>query len=224
MELSMYKYLLIISLLLLSVEAKEVEVTSMSDLEAVDSNQSVEVPLHYVDFDWDVGIMGGLTYDGIQLDAERRSLGLGLNVGYHITDGMSIQGEYIAYLTTYANYDVNKKIKSRTAALSVAYDFTPDKSFGIFVKAGVGYEHLDIYNESQKHPVSLIGLGFRFKVANRVSTYIQGRWRMRLTNMSNPDNGLVATWGWDYHLGLSDEKSRLVKMSDAHNASLRTTN
>jgi len=217
----MYRYLLIGSLSLLSLDARSVEIVkSTTELKMVDANTEVEVPLYYADYKWDVGLVGGLTYDGVQVDAKRNSLGLGLNVGYHITPGFTVQGEYVDYFKTYADNKVNEKIRTRIAALNVAYDFTPEKSYAIFVKAGIGYEHLDIYKENQKHPVSLLGLGLRFKVANHVSTYIQARWRMRLSNISEPDNGLVAAWGLDYHFWLTDEKSDLIKQVNKHNQGL----
>ena len=216
----MYRYLLLSSLLLLSLDAKPVK--SAAELQAVDANTKVEVPLYYADYKWYVGIVGGLTYDGVQVDAKRMSLGLGLNAGYHITSGFTVQGEYADYFKTYADDKANENIRTQIAALNVAYDFTPEKSYGLFVKAGIGYEHLDIYRENQKHPVSLIGLGLRFKVANHISTYIQTRWRMRLTNMSEPDNGLIAAWGFDYHFGLTDKKNHLIEMVNEHNALVKS--
>ena len=217
----MYKYFLVSSLFLLSLNAESIAIVINSDeLRVVDANKSVEVPLYYADFKWDVGIVGGSTYDGVQIDAKRASLGLGLNVGYHITPGFTVEGEYVNYFKTYAEFDQDEDITTQIAAISVAYDFTPENNFGLFVKAGLGYEQLEIYDETHKHPVSLIGLGCRFKVTNYISTYLQGRWRIRLTDISEPDNGLVGTWGWDYHFGVSDEKSRLMKMADIHNKRL----
>ena len=220
----MYKYFLMSSLLVFSLKAESVAIVMNSDeLKAVDANKSVEVPLYYADFKWDVGIVGGLTFDGRQEDAKRNVLGLGLNIGYHITPGFTVQGEYVNYFKTFAEFKVNENIRFQNTALSLAYDFTPEHNFGLFVKAGVGYEKIGIYKEKQKHPISLIGLGFRFKIANYVSTYLQGRWRMRLSNISQPDNGLIATWGVDYHFGVSDEKSHLMKMADDHNKRLEIT-
>lgn len=214
-----YFLVLLFSATLLQASDSQQVLTS-EELQGVEKNTTAELDLHYADFDWDVGLVGGLTYDGVQIDAKRTTIGLGLNLGYHITPGFTVQGEYVDYFKSFADHTEDKDIRTKMAALSLAYDFTPEDNFSLFVKAGIGYEALDIYQTNQHHPISLIGLGFRFKLANRVSTYLQGRWRMRLSDISQPDNGLVATWGLDYHFGLSDEKNDLAKMVETHNASL----
>ena len=214
-----YFLILIFSFALLQASDSQ-NVLTLEELQGVSKNTRAEPDLRYGDFDWDVGLMGGLTYDGVQIDAKRVTLGLGLNIGYHIKPGFTVQGEYGDYFKSYAEYEVNRDIRTQIAALSLAYDFTPEKSYGLFVKAGIGYESLDIYKSNQHHPVSLTGLGLRLRLANRISTYLQARWRMRLSNISEPDNGLVATWGLDYHFGLSNEKSHLAKIVETHNLPL----
>ena len=194
----------------------------------VESNMSkIYIPTYYKDFKWDVGVTGGMTFDGTQIDYERYTLGLGIHVAYHYNESVSFHGEYVDYFKTIAGSQYSSKEKkivesyttTNIAAISVAYDFSADRTYSLFAKGGLGYEFKD--NSDAQEPraaVSLLGFGFRYMFTERVSGYLEGRWKMRLSNISNPDNSLIGTVGIDYHFMLSDEKAQLILDADKHNA------
>lgn len=224
----MYKIIIIVIFLFLSLSAdqvdgnvtltpKSVDVVTKKGLKKIDSQTEVEVPLYYGDYKWDLGLIAGITDDGRHIDARRQSVGFGLHAAYHITPGFTVHGEYTNLFKTYADIELNRKIKQQFGAISFAYDFTPEYLFSIYAKAGLGYESLTIYKVTQKHPTGLLGFGLRFKLANRVNAFMEGRLRMRLTDMSEPDTGLVGTVGIDYHFGLSDQKKELINLANEHN-------
>ena len=202
-----------------------------ADLNVIQKNDEtnmtkIYIPTYYKDFKWDVGVIGGLTFDGTQIDYQRYTLGLGLHVAYHYNESVSFHGEYIDYFKTIAGSQYNSDqaeivdtlTTTNIAALSVAYDFSADRTYSLFAKGGLGYEFKDDSDAQEpKAAVSLLGFGFRYMFTERMSGYLEGRWKMRLSNISEPDNSLIGTIGLDYHFGLSDEKAKLIAEADAHN-------
>ena len=187
----------------------------------------IYIPTHYKDYTWDVGIIGGLTFDGTQIDYTRYTLGTGVHAAYHLNDAVSFHGEYVKYFKTIASskYDAaSKKIVENATptnimALSVAYDFSAERSYSLFAKAGLGYEFKDDQDAQEpKAPVSLLGFGFRYMFTRHISGYAEGRWKMRLKDMDEPDNSLIGTVGIDYHFGLDNDKAKLIDEADKHNA------
>jgi len=206
---------------LVAVEPHDVNTSQEENL------TKVEIPVFYKDYDWDIGIIGGLTFDGTQIDYTRYTLGTGIHVAYHYDDAVSFHGEYVKYFKSFvpSKYDSNGKeivqelTTTNIMAASVAYDFSADRTYSLFAKAGLGYEIKDDPNAiEQKSPVSLMGFGFRYMFSEHISGYVEGRWKMRLSNISEPDNSLIGTVGLDYHFGLSDEKKKLMEDAEAHNA------
>ncbi len=169
------------------------------------------VPTFYKDYKWDVGLIGGMTFDGAQIDDERYGVGAGLHVAYHLNDVLSLHGEGINLFTALASDSRYEETTSSLYIGSVQYDFSAERTYSLYAKAGLGYEMLDRYNyETQKNTVSLMGFGFRYMFSEHISGYVEGRWKMRLNDISEPDNSLVGTIGIDYHFGLDDKKAKLI--------------
>ncbi len=206
------KYLLILfTLFSISLHAETPLETSASQENNETNLTKVYIPTFYKDYKWDVGLIGGMTFDGAQIDDERYSIGAGLHIAYHLNDSVSLHGEGIGFFTTLAPKSEWEETKSSLFVGSVAYDFSAERTYSLFVKAGIGYEILDRYHvEEQNNAVSLMGFGFRYMFTERISGYVEGRWKMRLNNISEPDNGLVGTVGIDYHFGLDDKKAKLI--------------
>ncbi len=189
------------------------------------------IPTFYKDYKWDVGLTGGLTFDGTQVDIQRYSILAGVHGAYHINDAVSVHGEYFRSFATIASSQYSSEQKEifedlqiDTVAVSVAYDFSAERTYSLFAKAGLGYEMLeagfDTTDGAEKNAISLIGFGFRYMFTERISGYVEGRWRMRLSNISEPDNSLIGNIGFDYHFGLDDEKAQLIAEADKHNAEI----
>ena len=219
------KYIFIFLSMLMVLNASERKVDGLHDVNLT----KIEVPIVYKDYMWDIGVIGGLTFDGIQIDYKRYTIGGGVHAAYHLNDTVSFHGEYVRYFKSFAdskyNSDAKKIVEEYTptniVALSVAYDFTADRSYSLFVKGGFGYEFKENKEAANaKAAVSLLGLGFRYMFTDHISGYLEGRWKMRLTNISETDNSLIGTVGLDYHFGLSDEKAKLIAEADAHNAQI----
>ncbi len=221
------RYIVTILLILSTFLQAAPEVDTNSSTENNETNLSkIYIPVHYKDYDWDIGVIGGLTFDGTQIDYQRYTLGTGIHAAYHYNEYVTFHGEYVKYFKTIAasKYDsaakkiIEKATTTNIMAASVAFDFSAERTYSLFAKAGLGYEFKDDANaKDSKAPVSLMGFGFRYQFTNHLSGYIEGRWKMRLTNISEPDNSLIGTTGLDYHFGLSDEKSRLIVEADEHN-------
>ena len=191
----------------------------------------IHIPTFYKDYKWDVGVTGGLTFDGTQVDIQRYSILAGVHGAYHLNDAVSFHGEYFRSLATIAGsqYSSDQKeifedLQIDTVAVSVAYDFSAERTYSLFVKAGLGYEMLeagfDTTDGAEKNTISLMGFGFRYMFTERISGYVEGRWKMRLNNMSEPDNALMGNIGFDYHFGLDDKKAQLIAEADKHNAEI----
>ena len=185
----------------------------------------IHIPTFYKDYKWDVGFIGGLTFDGTQVDINRYSIVAGIHGAYHINDAVSVHGEYFHSLYTVpsGSYSAEQKkifedTEIDTVVVSAAYDFSAERTYSLFAKAGLGYEQLTLGFDSQKNTISLMGFGFRYMFTERISGYVEGRWKMRLNNISEPDNALMGNIGFDYHFGLDDEKAQLIAEADKHNA------
>ena len=194
------------------------EIYTLEQLQDVNASTKVHAPLFYRDFNWDVGIIGGMTMDGTQTEAKRFTMGAGIHLGYHLNESVTLHGEVVDYFKTFTSDEATKDATNRMYAASVAYDFSADRTYSLFAKAGLGYEQQIKYNKKVDSPISLMGFGFRYMFTDRISGYVEGRWKFVLVNTAYPDNSLVGTIGLDYHFGLSDEKSHLVDASDKHNA------
>ena len=219
---------LIMVLLLIGtyVQAASMVDTDNSTQSSEANLSKIDIPLYYKDYDWDIGIIGGMTFDGTQIDYTRYTFGTGLHAAYHLNESITFHGEYVKYFKSFvpSKYDSNgKKIVEKAtttniAAASVAFDFSADRPYSLFAKAGLGYEFKDDPDALEpKSAVSLMGFGFRYMFTDEISGYLEGRWKMRLTNISEPDNSLIGTVGVDYHFGLSNEKKKLVEEADEHN-------
>ncbi len=224
------KYLLIlVTLFSISLHAETPLETSASQENNEANLTKIYIPTHYKDYTWDVGVIGGLTFDGAQIDYTRYTLGAGVHAAYHLNDAISFHGEYVNYFKTIAaskyEDDAKKTVEDVTTtsimALSAAYDFSSERSYSLFAKAGLGYEVKDSDNQQEpKAPVSLMGFGFRYMFTRHISGYVEGRWKMRLKDMDQPDNSLIGTVGVDYHFGLDNEKAQLIAEADKHNAEI----
>lgn len=200
-------------------------VTQDSNLSEEANLTKTEIPIFYKDYAWDIGVIGGLTFDGAQIDYQRYTLGAGLKMAYHYNESITFHGEYVKYFKSFvpSKYGdkksyVDKETRTNIVAASVAYDFSADRPYSLFAKAGLGYEFKDDADAvEQKSAVSLMGFGFRYMFTDYVSAYLEGRWKMRLNDISQPDSSLIGTVGVDYHFGLSDEKKKLIKEANKHN-------
>ena len=220
-----YFLMLIFSSILLQASDFQ-KVLTLEELQGIDKNRTVELVLHYADFDWDMGLVGGLIYDGIQIDDKRASIGAGVYIGYHLNNYVSFHGEGIGFFTSYAPKIEWEETRSNMYLGSAQYDFTADRPFSLFVKAGLGYEVLDRYNVATQHNIiSMMGLGLRYMFTNRVSAYIEGRWKYKLKSLTDDfveiDNSLMGTIGIGYHFGISEEKSQLLKAVYTHNKRIK---
>lgn len=200
-----------------TVEPQVEEVYTLAQLQDVNTSTKVHAPLFYKDFDWDVGLVGGLVIDGTQTEAKHNTLGTGIHLGYHLNEFVTFHGEVVDYFKTFTKDEALQDATNRMYVASVAFDFSADRPYSLFAKAGLGYEQQSKYDQNIDSPISLMGFGFRYLFTDRISGYVEGRWKFVLVNTETPDNSLVGTVGLDYHFGLSDEKSHLVDASDKHN-------
>jgi len=157
------------------------------------------LPKVYRDYTWDVGVTGGMIFDGMHTDVKRLSVGAGLHAGYHLTENVGLHGEISHYFADISNDSEGKKIDNTLFALSAIYDFSPERSYSLYATAGLGYELLKKLDKDFNNPVSLVGFGFRYMFADSWSARIEGRWKFVLVNTDTPDNSLVGTLGADYH-------------------------
>ena len=204
----------------ITVQPPVEKVFTLQQLQDVNAMTKAYAPLFYKDYSWDVGIIGGATFDGTQTEAKRTTIGMGVHLGYHLNESVTFHGEYIELFKTFTSDEATKDATNRLMALSVAYDFSADRTYSLYAKGGLGYEMQSKYNQDIDNPVSLLGFGFRYMFTDHVSGYVEGRWKFVLVNTAYPDNSLVGTVGLDYHFGLSDKKSRLIDATDKHNAVL----
>lgn len=192
-------FILIFSSLQLATAAENLETKS---------SEKIVVPVFYKDYKWDVGVIGAMTMDGMQTEAKRFTIGAGLHLAYHLNESVSVHGEIVDYFKTFTKDEATKDATNRMYVASAAYDFSADRVYSLFAKAGFGYEQQNKYDQQIDSPISLMGFGFRYMFTDRVSAYVEGRWKYVLTNTDYPDNSLIGTIGVDYHFGLSDEKSK----------------
>ncbi len=201
-------------------DAKPERVLTLADLQEVNATTKAHAPLFYKDYDWDVGLIGGATFDGTQTEARRTTVGVGVYLGYHFNEAVTFHGEYIELFKTFTGDEATKDATNRIMAASVAFDFSAERTYSLYAKGGLGYEMQSKYNKEVNSPISLLGFGFRYMFTDQISGYVEGRWKFVLVNTAYPDNSLVGTVGLDYHFGLSDEKSALVDAVEKHNAPL----
>ena len=203
-----------------TVEPKPEKVFTLAQLQEVNASSKVYVPLFYKDYSWDVGIIGGMTFDGTQTEPKRFTMGTGIHLGYHLNESVTLHGEIVEYYKTFTSDEATKDATNRMYVASAAYDFSADRTYSLYAKAGLGYEQQSKYDQTIDSPISLMGFGFRYMFTDQISGYVEGRWKYVLVNTDTPDNSLVGTIGLDYHFGLSDKKSKLIEEADRHNAPL----
>ena len=184
----MKKSILLASLLLLpfqSLLAEQSNVTTSQKDDAV-----------YQDYKWDLGIVGGMVAEGFSGDL-RFPTGLGIHGAYHLNDSVTFHGEYIELFTVFGKKDDHKQDKDsdRIIAASVAYDFSADRFYSLYVKGGIGYEALSNEKESVSDFVTLIGIGGRYVFSEHVGGYIEGRWKY---GFNQSGNSIIGTLGVDY--------------------------
>ena len=182
-----------------------VQAAMAADVSAPDSSDITENSFFYKDYSWDVGVIGGLTFDGVQTEAKRTSVGAGIHAAYHLNESVTFHGEIIDYFTTITSDEATKDATNIIYAASVAYDFSAERTYSLFAKAGFGYEQQSKYDQQIDSPISLMGFGFRYMFGDAWSGYVEGRWKYVLVNRDYPDNSLIGTIGVDYHFGLSDK-------------------
>jgi len=206
-----------------TVKREVKEVYTLNQLQDVDASTEVHAPVFYRDYDWDLGLIGGMTMDGTQTEPKRFTMGIGLHGAYHYNESVTFHGEYVEYFKTFTNEDTLDDATNRIMALSAAFDFSADRTYSLFAKGGLGYEMQSKYDTEYNNPISLMGFGFRYMFTDQISGYIEGRWKFVLVHTETPDNSLVGTVGLDYHFGLSDTKGKLIESSSQHNNLLKKT-
>jgi len=222
-ELRYILSLFFIYLSVLQAEQKPVEIYRLNQLQDVNASAKVHAPVFYRDYDWDFGLIGGMTMDGTQTEAKRFTMGIGLHGAYHYNESVTFHGEYVEYFKTFTNDEATKDATNRIMALSAAFDFSADRTYSLFAKGGLGYEMQSKYGQHIDSPISLMGFGFRYMFTDQVSGYVEGRWKFVLVNTETPDNSLIGTVGLDYHFGLSDTKTKLIADTKKHNKLLPKT-
>jgi len=201
------KYFLLILLTLTTLMA-----TGSSDKLIVDNNRSDEPVIYYKDYNWDVGVIGGMTFDGQHAEHYYVGLGYGLHLGYHLTEFVSLHAEAIDFFDTLTKDDAHKDDKSRMYALSGAFDFSAERPYSLYAKGGLGYEDHVWNTQHSYNAVSLLGFGFRYMLTNSISATVEGRWKYVLDPNNSSDTSLLGTIALDYHFGLSDNyKKRLTQ-------------
>ena len=193
------------------------DITTSKENNGINSPEKIVIPVFYKDYKWDVGVTGGLIFDGVQTDIKRTSIGAGLHVGYHLNESVGFHGEISRYFADLSNDEDGKKIRNTLYAVSATYDFSADRTYSLYATAGLGYEQLEKLDQEMNNPVSLLGFGFRYMLTDSLSARVEGRWKFVLVDTDTPDNSLVGTIGLDYHFGLSDEKSKLIEDAERQN-------
>ena len=183
----------------------------------INSSEKIVIPVFYKDYKWDVGLIGALTMDGMQTEAKRFTMGAGIHAAYHLNESVSFHGEIVDYFKTFTSDEATEDATNRMYVASAAYDFSADRTYSLFAKAGLGYEQQNKYDQQVDSPISLMGFGFRYMFGDAWSGYVEGRWKYVLVNRDTPDNSLIGTIGLDYHFGLSKEKSKLIAEAERQN-------
>ncbi len=197
------KIVVIFTLIFASVQAAmAADVTAPNNSNEAGSTEKAVIPHVYKDYSWDIGVIGGMTFDGIQTDAKRTTIGAGIKGHYHLTEYVGLGLEYMNFFKSFSSDNTAKKINSQMFLGSVTFDFTPERTYSLYAIANLGYERL--YKEVtgvQNNPVLLAGFGFRYLFADSWSANLEGRMKIRLRDMSgdNGDWGLVGTLGLNYH-------------------------
>jgi len=167
-------------------------------LDAVITDETTEQKnVSYQDYSWDIGLVGGMIADGFSGD-KRLPTSLGLHGAYHITNSVSVHAEYLEVFTVISQDDDNAKNTDRTIAASVAYDFSPERSYSLYAKGGIGYESLSNDNDSASDFVTLLGAGARYIFTDHVGGYVEGRWKY---GFNESGNSLMGVIGIDYSFG-----------------------
>ena len=206
-----------------TAEPKIEQILTLQQLQDINATTKAHVPTFYKDYDWDIGIVGGMTFDGVQTDTKRTTIGAGIRGSYHLTEYVGLGLEYINYFNTFSSDPAVENANSQMVLGSITFDFSAERPYSLYAIGSLGYEYLfkDITG-AQHNPVLLLGFGFRYMLADRWSANIEGRMKARLRDMSSStgDYGLMGTVGLNYHFGLSDDKSKLIDAVDKHNAPL----
>lgn len=196
------KNILILFILIVSA----VQAATAAETTDAYSSEKIVFPVSYKDYTWDVGIISAMTMDGMQTEAKRFTLGLGLHLAYHFNESISLHAEIADYFKAFTSEEAAKDATNRMIVTSAAYDFSPERRYSLFAIAGLGYEQQMKYDKQVDSPISLMGFGFRYIFSDHVSGYVEGRWKYVLVNTETPDSSLIGSIGVDYHFGLSDEK------------------
>jgi len=162
-----------------------------------ESSKKIDIPVFYKYYKWDIGFVGCLVFDGFQTEAKRTSLGLGIHAAYHLNESVTFHGEFVDYFKTFTSDEATEDATNRMYVASAAYDFSADRTYSLFAKAGLGYEQQNKYDQQVDSPISLMGFGFRYMLVDSLSGYVEGRWQYVLVNTDYPDNSLIGTVGLD---------------------------
>lgn len=188
------KTAIITSLLL----ASTLQVVSASETVEPTGEANAKEHAAYQDYKWDIGLVGSMIADGLSGD-KRLPTELGLHGAYHWTNNVSIHAEYLETLTVIAENDnTNNTNTDRIVAASVAYDFSPERVYSLYAKAGLGYEGLSNDNENKSDVVTLIGAGGRYMFTDNIGGYVEGRWKY---GFNESGNALMGVAGIDYSFG-----------------------
>ena len=167
------------------------------EIETSDSNKTTK-PVSYQDYNWDIGLVGGMIFDGFSGD-KRYPMSLGLHGAYHISNSVSVHAEYLEVLTVMSKDDNNKaKDTDRTIVASISYDFSPERSYSLYAKGGIGYEALSNDDDSASDFITVLGAGYRYIFTNHVGGYVEGRWKY---GFNESGNSLMGVIGIDYSFG-----------------------
>ena len=145
------KYLVFIfTVFAMTLQAATPQDTNLTKDNSETNLTKIYIPTFYKDYKWDVGLISGLTFDGKQVDIQRFSFLAGIHGAYHINDFVSIHGAYLHALATVPSgsyspeqKDIFEDTDIDTVAISAAFDFSAERTYSLFAKAGLGYEHLN---------------------------------------------------------------------------------
>ena len=168
------------------------------------SSSSVEPEMYYKDYKWNIGLLGGMTFDGQQTKAAYSAMGAGLHLGYHLTEFVTLDAEAVNYFTTLSSDHNLSKTTNSMYALSAVFDFSAERTYSLYAKGGFGYETQHRNNDHVDNYISMFGFGFRYMLSDALSAKVEGRWKSVLADSGYTDNSLVGTIGLDYHFGLVD--------------------
>ena len=92
----MKNILIVFTLFYISVQAAmATDVTMSKKTSETNSSEKIVIPIFYKDYKWDVGLIGGLSMDGVQTEAQRFSVGAGIHVAYHLNESVTFHGEFV---------------------------------------------------------------------------------------------------------------------------------